>query len=346
MPLTVRKRGKYWHARGTVRWGRQVIKVVEFSTGCLTRRDAEEAAGDEERRIVQELRDGPEATARKAHLVDILDAYRDRPGGHAALDLWRIKQLTEYIGERTVGEAPAAWDAFCRMRCAALKPATTDRFRVVLMAALHRHCDAAGIITPRLARLSYSNERTRFLTEAEERRLLRAYSRPARDVARFLAGTGCRTQEALRLTWRFVDLAGQGQVIFPAANTKARQTRAVPLSRPVRIMLRRIRRQRFGDRPPPPDANVFLSHHRRPYRDTRGEGGNPISKATATACERAKITDFHPHDWRHHWASKMVMRGMDLPTLMRLGGWATLRMVQRYAAVSAAHVAEQVRRVG
>lgn len=39
------------------------------------------------------------------------------------------------------------------------------------------------------------------------------------------------------------------------------------------------------------------------------------------------------------------MAGVDLPTIQRLGGWASLRMVERYAAVSTEHMAEAVRRL-
>ncbi|MBM9403763.1 tyrosine-type recombinase/integrase [Gluconacetobacter azotocaptans] len=75
------------------------------------------------------------------------------------------------------------------------------------------------------------------------------------------------------------------------------------------------------------------------------EGGNPITKAHQTACRRAGIVDFSPHSWRHHWASWMVMTGCDLVTLMRLGGWSSPAMVQRYAAVSADHMAEAIKRL-
>jgi integrase len=346
MSLSLRRRGRIWYAAGVIRWGRQKVTVPEFSTGCVSRRDAEDAARAEEHRIVGELREGPEAAARRAPILEALAGYRDRPEGHAAGDLWRIEQLGEFIGDRAIGEAAAAWEAFCRMRCAGLAPATTDRFRVTLRAALNRFCDARGIRTPKIAPLVYTNEIQRHLTRAEERRLLRSYSRPARDVARFLCSTGCRTQEALRLTWRHVDLAGGGQVHFPMAQTKTRKGRSVPLTAAMKVMLGRIRRVRFGAALPAPDAHVFLSARRAPYRDTRGEGGNPLAKAHATACRRAGIEAFRLHDWRHHAASWAVMNGMSVPTLMQLFGWQSPRMVQRYVALSAAHVAAERRRVG
>ena len=36
------------------------------------------------------------------------------------------------------------------------------------------------------------------------------------------------------------------------------------------------------------------------------------------------------------------MAGIDLITIMRMGGWKSLRMVQRYAAVDTAHMHEAV----
>jgi hypothetical protein len=42
----------------------------------------------------------------------------------------------------------------------------------------------------------------------------------------------------------------------------------------------------------------------------------------------------------------MIMSGCDLYTLMRLGGWSSLTMVERYAAVSIDHMAEAISRVG
>ncbi len=39
------------------------------------------------------------------------------------------------------------------------------------------------------------------------------------------------------------------------------------------------------------------------------------------------------------------MSGCDLRTLQLLGGWASLRMVERYAAVSIDHMAAAIRRL-
>src|SRR3546814_21051349 len=74
----------------------------------------------------------------------------------------------------------------------------------------------------------------------------------------------------------------------------------------------------------PTKGHVFLNRLGKPYSDTRKAkipGGNPIKNQHATACKRAGIEDFTVHDWRHHWASHCVMAGIDLITIMNMGGW-------------------------
>ena len=95
----------------------------------------------------------------------------------------------------------------------------------------------------------------------------------------------------------------------------------------------------------PERGHVFLSSRGQPYDDTQDEGGNPLRRAHETACRRAGVRDFRVHDWRHDWAARCVMSGMDLYTLMRLGGWSSLAMVERYAAVTAHHMRDAMARV-
>lgn len=60
------------------------------------------------------------------------------------------------------------------------------------------------------------------------------------------------------------------------------------------------------------------------------------------ALERAGIRDFRWHDLHHTWASWHVQRGTPLQVLKELGGWETMEMVQRYAHLSADHLAQWV----
>jgi integrase len=151
---------------------------------------------------------------------------------------------------------------------------------------------------------------------------------------------GCRTQEALQLLWGDVDLERETLWL---GRTKTGDPRTTTMHPRVLDALEAMTR---GD----PTDHVFLSARGRPYSDTRDyklPGGNPLRKAHATACRRAGIRNFTVHDWRHHWASHMVMAGADLLTIQAMGGWSrkSLRMLARYAAVSTEHQAAAIRRV-
>ena len=147
--------------------------------------------------------------------------------------------------------------------------------------------------------------------------------------------------EALRLDWSHVDWAGNSLFV---ADTKTGEPRSVTLHPTVRKALHRV----WVDRGTPTEGRVFLNRVGRPYADPRGyklPGGSPIRAAHQTACARAGIDDFHVHDWRHHWACRCVMSGIDLETIRQEGGWRSLRMVERYGTVSAAHRASAMKKL-
>ena len=62
--LNIRKRGQYWHCRGTVRVGRKTQVVKEHSTGCRERETAEAYKAKLEYDIGQELLHGSAACRR------------------------------------------------------------------------------------------------------------------------------------------------------------------------------------------------------------------------------------------------------------------------------------------
>lgn len=72
----------------------------------------------------------------------------------------------------------------------------------------------------------------------------------------------------------------------------------------------------------------------------------PIRAAFETAVEWAKLEDFHFHDCWHHFASWFMMRGGNLLALKEIGGWRSLKMVERYAHLSPGHLRAEIAKTG
>ena len=341
MALTLRKRGKVWHARGTVRVGRETITVPEFSTGCVARSDAEAVADVEAAKLRAEAIDGPAGRAKRVTIADCLLSYARRPGGVRARDKQPIASLNDFMGARPLIEAPAAWRDWVNGHTAHA-PATLARYRTILAAALRHGASDHGIDAPKLPTVKEPRvEPVPVLSEDERARLLASYNPWAARPVLLLAYQGMRTGEVLRLDWRDVDMARQS-IHVRAEGAKSGKGRALPMHPRVAEMVAALREERGR----PQTGVVFLSQRGVPYADQREEGGgNPLARAHETACRRAGVTGFRIHDWRHDWAARMVMAGVDLYSLMRLGGWSSLRMVQRYAAVSAEHLRDAARKI-
>lgn len=372
MPLSYRKRGEVWYARGTLRVGLTSIPVGEFSTGANSRADAEAFAEAEARKIVQNHLEGAAGRARRLTIDDCLLAYLKRPGGVESYDADRVADMAERIGARPVSEAGAAWTHWLETRGAAMAPSSAARWRSTLVAALHHGCAANGIPAPSIPTVHVpDDERVVWLPKATQDALLGAYNKHAGRAALALCYQGLRTQEALQARWSHIDF-GRSTWFVPADRAKSGKARTVALHPRVRTMLELMdaeRREREAKRREarvnaPLTDHVFLSARGEPYADTRGQGGNPLSQAHETACRAIGLLEpcpkgrrdpktgeivmtvwFTPHDFRHHWASWQVMMGTDLITLKRMGGWKDMRSVERYASVSAEHMAQAIARM-
>jgi len=158
---------------------------------------------------------------------------------------------------------------------------------------------------------------------------INASSPHLRPLVIFLFGTGARLSEALNLEWSQVDLARQ-HVSF--LDTKNSSDRGVPLHPRVVAELANL---------PGRQGNVFRRPDGRPYA-FRDHSGGQIKKTFMTACRRAGIENFRPHDCRHTWATWHYAENRDLQALMALGGWKSEKMVLRYAHVNAGQLAHTI----
>jgi integrase len=332
--LTIRRRGKNFHVRGSIRVGRETRIVKEHSCGTDRREDAEAYRSKLEADIRHEMLHGRGGRTHKMTIADAGMRYVERPGGVRSYDLWRLDQINNVVGDYSIAEAADAWSQFKRVRCGGLLPATVQRFRATFSAAINYLAAEEGFDAPKLPRgEKVSNKRTRYLTHEQAERLIAAYAPHVRPIATLLRWQGVRVGEALRADWLHVNWKANS-IFVP--ESKNGESRTITMHRKTRAALHRL----WVSRGSPNEGHLFLTNRGMPYRDPRNykiPSGSPIKKAHATACRRAGIADFRVHDWRHHWASTCVMAGIDLETIRQEGGWKSLRMVERYATVSAAH---------
>jgi integrase len=249
-------------------------------------------------------------------------------------DLWRLDQINKVVGDSSIAGAADAWSRFKRVRCGGLAPATVQRFRATFSAVINYLAAEVGFDAPKLPRgEKVSNKRVRYLTDERADRLVAAYAPHAQPIAIMLRWQGVRIGEALRADWMHVNWKANS-IFVP--ESKNGEPRTVRMHSKTRAALHRL----WVSGGSPTEGPIFLTNRGEPYRDPRNykiPSGSPIKKTHTTACGRAGIKDFHVHDWRHHWASTCVMAGIDLETIRQEGGWKSLRMVERYATVSAAH---------
>ena len=340
--LTIRKRGRVYHVRGSVRLGGETRRVKEHSTGCDRREDAEAYRARLEHDLRQALLHGDGGKGQALTVADAGLLYMNRPGGLKSYDLWRLDQLNDVVGDYPVAKAADGWGRFKQVRCGGLAPATVERFRAVFQAVLNYAATMERFEAPKLGRTErLPKKRIRFLSGAQEIRLLGSYAPHVRPIAEALCFQGLRVGEALRLDWAHVDWAGNSLFV---AETKTGDPRSVTLHPAVRKALHRL----WVGRGSPAEGRVFLNRVGRPYADPRRyklPGGSPIRRAHQTACTRAGIDEFNVHDWRHHWACRCVMAGIDLETIRQEGGWKSLRMVERYGTVTAEHRAQAMKKL-
>jgi len=140
--------------------------------------------------------------------------------------------------------------------------------------------------------------------------------------------TGMRRGELFDLHWTDVDFKTK-VVTIEGLTTKNGKTRHLPMNDEAFSVLLAWRNKSDSM------SLVFPS-------PITGERLNNIKRSWGGVIEMAKIKNFRFHDLRHHFASQLVMAGVDLNTVRELLGHSDIATTLRYAHLAPEHKAAAV----
>jgi site-specific recombinase XerD len=219
-------------------------------------------------------------------------------------------------------------------RLSEVRPASVNR-ELAFLKRTYNVAIADGLLEMNPVRqvklLQENNARVRYLTDVEEVRLRAEMAETHWSVVALALNTGLRRGELFALRWDDVDFTTS---VLTIPRTKAGHTRHLPMNAEVRGIL-----------------GVLESRGRSPYVLARATGNAPldsqnlIRRVFTPALKRAGIEDFRWHDLRHTFASRLIMRGVDLRTVQDLLGHADVRMTLRYSHLSPAHLLDAVEKL-
>jgi integrase len=123
---------------------------------------------------------------------------------------------------------------------------------------------------------------------------------------RFLAFSGAREQEALRVRWADVDLVNERVAIGADGLAKNRESRTVEFNHQLGALLREMHEIR------PPDSSWLFPS---PQRGSRDEHAKSFRESLKLARKGAGLEWLGFHDLRHYFCSVCVMAGIDFMTI-------------------------------
>lgn len=173
------------------------------------------------------------------------------------------------------------------------------------------------------------NARSGFFEEGDFFALLLELPPDVRDLVQFLRATGWRRDEGRLLTWADVHRDG-GIIRLEGARSKSGKPRVFPFG--LAPSLKALVEKRWSER----DGRYVF------HRDGHYIGVGALRSAWKRACKRAGLVGRLLHDLRRSAARDFRRAGVSEGEIMRLCGWETRSMFDRYNIIDEADLAAAV----
>jgi integrase len=239
-----------------------------------------------------------------------------------------LNHFVETIGDRHLDEVTAFHiERWKTLRSKDVMQSSVNRELNVIRGCFSRAVDWGRLVVSPMKTVKpyrVDNVRMRILSPEEIKLVLETCPTALALVARTTLESLPRLSEVLNL--RIEDLGPDYATIIQTKNGK---TRRVPLTPELR-------------------AELVAQAHKKGFIFGQGEDGKPprqeaISVAFGRLMRSIGLDDVTHHVLRHTGASAMVAAGISLRAVQDIGGWSTLRMLERYAHPSGAEMSRAVR---
>lgn len=263
----------------------------------------------------------------------------------AQMDAWRTQRLKQGVKTESVNREIAIfkaalsravlWGIIETNPLEKLKLLKSDRSVKVRFLSSAEESRLREAALTREARMQASRVQGNKWREERDRDLLpdisqHTFTDHLRPMILLSINTGIRRGELFSLTWGDINFE-QAMLTIDGSFAKSGKTRHIPLNTEVLSTLKAWRNQTTST------GLVFPGKYGKRF-DTIKTGWKAIIEA-------AKIEGFRWHDLRHHFASRLVMAGVDLNTVRELLGHSEMGMTLRYAHLAPEHKASAVEKL-
>ena len=182
-----------------------------------------------------------------------------------------------------------------------------------------------------------NNQRLRFLTEDEIKRLINECPKYLRNIVECALNTGMRRGEILGLKWSQIR---NGFIYLD--KTKTNEARQIPINDDLNALFNKIREAQglakvyafpCDGKPKKKEQNLSL----KPVFTYKGKKISSVRSSFQNAKKNANIQDFKFHDLKHTFASQVLLRGGTLKDIQELLDHKTMTMTLRYAHLTQEH---------